>query len=306
MEMANLIIDAHVHTYPTAAVGQSALQGTGRTKDSGTLEELLPLMDKGGISYTCQANMTPTFDMKMAAVKNLPPGSVKGEAEINAGVVDRMKRRNAWTCRVAQENKRLIPLISVDILQSAEEMIAEIDEKFKMGAKGLKLHPMANRVFPYDRRLWPAYARARDLNLPVLFHSGKAEIIGMADKEYAQPKNFEPVLEGFPGLKIILAHLGKGFLDETVEIGRKYKNVYFDTCAIFPGFALDPHFRSGAEAADFLRTVGVQKIFFGSDWPWLDPLLCIEQIKGLGLNEEEMRGILGENAAKVFAIDAAG
>jgi uncharacterized protein len=300
--MADLIIDAHVHTYPTAAIGRSALQGTGRTKDSGTLEELLPLMDRGGISCACQANMTPTFDMKMAALKNLPPESAKGEAEVNAGVIERMKRRNFWTCRAAQENKRLIALISVDVLQSAEDMVAEIDEKFEMGAKGLKLHPMANRAFPYDRRLWPAYARARDLHLPVLFHSGKAEIIGMADREYAQPKNFEPVLEAFPGLTIILAHLGKGFLEETIEIARKYSHVYFDTCAIFPGFALDPGFRSAAEAADFLRTVGPRKIFFGSDWPWLDPLLCIEQLRGLGLNESELRGILGENAAGVFGI----
>ncbi len=302
--MSDLIIDAHVHTYPTAAVGQSALQGTGRTKDSGTVEELLPLMKRGGISYACQANVTPTLAMKMAALENLPPGSVQDEAEINARVIDRMKRRNMWTCRVAQENKGLIPLISVDILQSPEEMIAEIDEKSRLGAKGLKLHPMVNRAFPGDQRLWPAYARATELKLPVLFHSGKAEIIGIADKEYAQPKNFVPVLEGFPDLKIILAHLGKGFLNETVEIARKYDNVYFDTCGIFPGFALDPHFRSAGEAAEFLRTVGVHKILFGSDWPWLDPLLCVEQIKGLGLKAEETRQILGENAAEVFGIEA--
>jgi predicted TIM-barrel fold metal-dependent hydrolase len=40
----------------------------------------------------------------------------------------------------------------------------------------------------------------------------------------------------------------------------------------------------------------------GTDWPWFDPLLAIEQIESLGLSEEEKRRILGLNAAKVFGL----
>lgn len=65
------IIDAHVHTYPTAAIGQQALQGTGRSGCSGTVEELLTVMARGKISYAVMANMTPTYDMTRAALKNL-------------------------------------------------------------------------------------------------------------------------------------------------------------------------------------------------------------------------------------------
>ena len=68
-----LIVDAHVHTYPNAAAGEQAMQGTGRSGCSGTIEELISVMSKSGISYAVMANMTPTYDMKTAALGKLPP-----------------------------------------------------------------------------------------------------------------------------------------------------------------------------------------------------------------------------------------
>ena len=47
--------------------------------------------------------------------------------------------------------------------------------------------------------------------------------------DYAEPKNFARVLEGFPRLTLILAHLGDAFWDERLELAQKYTNVYFDT-----------------------------------------------------------------------------
>jgi hypothetical protein len=182
-------------------------------------------------------------------------------------------------------------------------MQAEIEEKVKNhGAKGLKLHPVSNRFYPSDRGLWPAYQRAMDLRLPILFHSGEAEVAGYTQADYARPANFEPVMQSFPKLVIILAHLGKGFLEESVALARKYGNVYFDTSAILSGGEIRSGFASGGDAVKLIRTIGVSRVLFGSDWPWFDPLLAIRQIEGLDLSEEEKRMILGRNAAKVFGL----
>ena len=71
--MANdLIIDAHVHTYPTAEIGRQATQGFSQSGASGTVPELLAAMAKGKISYALMANMTPTYKMKMAAPREHP------------------------------------------------------------------------------------------------------------------------------------------------------------------------------------------------------------------------------------------
>ena len=304
----DLIIDAHVHTYPTAAIGQQALQGGGQSGSSGTVEELLGAMARGKISYAVLANMTPTYDMRLAALKNIPAGAPqatreKEEKDINERVIDRMKRRNLWSCTSTGENPVLVPLISVDLLQGPADMQAEIEDKVKNhGAKGLKLHPVSNRFYPSDRGLYPAYQKAAEMGLPILFHSGEAEVAGYTQADYARPANFEPVMQSFPQLVIILAHLGKGFLEESVALARKYDNVYFDTSAILSGGEIKSGFASGGDAVKLIRTIGVSRVLFGSDWPWFDPLLAIRQIEGLDLSEEDKRMILGRNAAKVFGL----
>jgi predicted TIM-barrel fold metal-dependent hydrolase len=302
------IVDAHVHTYPTAAIGQQALQGAGRSGCSGTEEELLSVMARGKISYAVMANMTPTYDMKMAALKNLPANAghdarEKAEKDNNEKIINRMKRRNLWTCTVAKENPPLLPFIGIDILQSPPDMQAEIEDKVKNhGAKGLKLHPVVNRFFPYDQRLWPAYSKAGEMGLPVLFHSGTADVVGHSQSDYGRPKNFEPVLKKFPRVKIILAHLAQGFFEELIDIASHYDHVYFDTSAIISGIEGESKFSTPAEAAALIRKLGVHRVLFGSDWPWFDPLAALEQMVGLDLTNEEKESILGKNAEKLFGL----
>jgi len=304
----DLIIDAHVHTYPTGDIGRQAMQGAGQSGCSGTVAEILSVMAKGKISYAIQANMTPTYDMRVAALKNFPANIAddereRAEKEIDEKVIARMKRRNLWTCTMAEENPALVSLISVDLLQKPSDMEGEIEEKVKVhGARGLKLHPVSNRFFPYDRKLWPAYTKAMEMGLPILFHSGEGEVAGYTDASFGRPSNFEQVLQSFPKLIIILAHLGKGFLEESVQVAQKYNNVFFDTSAIISGMGLKGGFPSDAQAVELIRKIGIPKIFFGSDWPWYDPLPAIERIKSWDLAEEEKRRILGQNAAEIFSL----
>ena len=302
------IIDAHVHTYPTAAIGQQAMQGMGRSGSSGTVGELLDVMAGGKISYSVLANMTPTYDMRVAALDSLPAGSPpadreRAEKEINEKVIDRMKRRNLWSCTSAREHPGLVPLISIDLLQSPEEMQAEVEDKVKIhGARGLKLHPVSNRFYPSDPGLWPAYQKAVEMGLPILFHSGEGEVAGYTQADFGRPANFEPVMQSFPQLVIILAHLGKGFLGESVALARKHGNVHFDTSAILSGSEIKSGFSSREEALELIRSIGVTRVLFGSDWPWFSPLSAIRQIESLGFSEDEKRMILGRNAARVFRL----
>ncbi len=279
------IIDAHVHTYSTAAIGEQALQGAGRSGCSGTVPELLVIMAKGRISHAIQANMTPTYDMQQAAFKRLllslsPEEKEVTAKKINQEIVGRMQRRNLWTCQMAGENPGLIPLISVDLLQSPEEMAAEIKKLVEEhGAQGIKLHPVANRFYPQDRRLWPVYTQAEKMDLPILFHAGTADIAGYTEFDYSRPANFQEVAKAFPRLKIILAHLGKGFFAESLEVAKKFANIYLDTSGVITGLESDKKYFNDQAIVEFIRTMGVSRILFGSDWPWFDPLLAIEKSK---------------------------
>jgi hypothetical protein len=269
--------------------------------------ELLAAMAKGKISYAVMANMTPTYEMKMAALKNIPAGSPntekeKAEREIDEKVIARMKRRNLWSCTMAKENPSLVALVSVDILQTPADMQAEIEEEMKQGAKGLKLHPVNNRFSPHDRRMWPAYSKAMEKGLPILFHSGEGELAGHPGADNGRPSNFEPVLESFPKLTVILAHMSKGFLEESVALAQRFNSVYFDISAIISLMGIKGGFSSDAHAGELIRKIGVDRVLFGSDWPWFDPLLAMERFSRLDLTEEEKRKILGINSAKIFGL----
>ncbi len=303
-----LIIDAHVQTYPTPEIGRQAMAGFGLSGVSGTVPELLTVMRRSKISYAVMANMTPTYEMKMVALKDLPGGTPEEERnrsaqEAEEKVIARMKRRNLWSCTVVRENPNLIPLVSVDILQKPADMEAEIENAVEHGARGLKLHPLINHFSPDDRRMWPAYAKAMEAGCPLLFHSGLGELAGYEAADYSRPSVFEPLLRSFPKLTLILAHMGNGYLEESVALAQKYSKVYFDLSGIISFIGSQGGFSSDAHAVELIREIGVDRVLFGSDWPWCDPLLAMEKFKELDLTNQEKKLILGQNAAKIFGLE---
>lgn len=68
------------------------------------------------------------------------------------------------------------------------------------------------------------------------------------------------------------------------------------------------HYRTGKswlddnQAVEMIRTIGADRVLFGTDYPWVDPMGDIERIRSLNLTEEERRKILGENAARLLGL----
>ena len=302
--MANYpVIDAHVHTYQTLEMGLQAKQGSNITDYAGTLDELLPLMERAGISKAVMVNMLPVVDMRDAAIAKLPSEvspAKREEAlkEIDVRMLGRIERRNSWTCSSAREHANLVPFITVDPFMDEQVMVAEILEKVnKQGAKGIKLHPSVQRFFPNDRRLWPAYQTASQLGLPVIYHSGRFD----TTIQYAQPKNFTEVLDTFPGLTVVMAHLGMGFFDETISLARTFPNLQFDCCAIISHTEANDGLPD-TDLTDLIKEIGVERVMFGSDFPWYDPIQAMEQLLRLSLTEQEKRLLLAENAIRIYKL----
>ena len=301
-----LIIDSHVHTYQTREIGLQAKQGGGHTDYGGTVEELLPALQRAGVSKAVMVNMLPLAEMKAAAVAKLSSdisGDERGRAlaEIDAKMLGRLERRNSWTCDVAAENPSLIAFINLDPLQDEETMTAELTDKVENhGALGIKLHPSSQQFYPGDRRLWPGYRLAQEMGLPVIFHSG----VFASAEQYAQPKHFVDVLASFPDLTVVMAHIGQGYLDEARSLAADYPNLQFDCSAIISSTAADRTFTEEALTA-LIRDVGVERVMFGSDFPWYDPADCVERFSRLDFSDEEKRLILSENAIRIYGLDEA-
>lgn len=289
------IIDAHVHTYPTAEIGLQATQGLGQSGHSGTVEELLELMRSGNIEKAVMVNMTPVADMRDAALAR-----GQSEDEANILVIERLKRRNTWTCQVAREHSELVAFISLDPSMGEEDAAAEVRRAVGLGARGIKLHPASQRYFPSDRSLWGAYEEAQARGLPIISHSGAAAE-GRGESPHARPLQFREVLETFPHLRLVLAHLGLGCMEESLEMAGRYPNLFFDSSATINGTVETPPF-SDEESVDIIRRLGIERVLFASDWPWFHPLRDAERIDRLALLSEEKRLLLRENALRVLGL----
>ncbi len=274
-----MIVDAHIHLHPTPEVGKMVVES---------------IKEEYGVDYYSYG--TPdeyVAEMRMAGI---------GKAVMVSFAPDnQLKNNNFWTVAITRPGKNrpaqypmLIPFVSVSPTMTGRKPVDELEHKLKWGMKGLKIHPVAQEFGPDDKRMWPVYEWLMSNDLPITAHSGMNID---CSSTYGEPHRWLNVLEDFPDLKLILAHLGNGFWDQTVEIADKYPQVMFDT-AIAISYLNSPTTLSDEDVADLLRTIGVERVMFGSDYPWVDPKKDIEHINNLPIASKSKELILGENARK--------
>lgn len=161
------------------------------------------------------------------------------------------------------------------------------------GFKGVKLYPTYNYFYPNERMLYPLYATAQRLNIPILFHTGSS-IFKNSRIKYGNPILFDDVAVDFPDLKIVMAHGGRGaWYDEAMIMARLHENIYIEVSG------LPPH-----KLLEFFPDMDrfSHKFIFGSDWPSVSISANIESIFKLDLSLESKTRILGSNAKKILKI----
>lgn len=296
------VIDSHVHTYKTPEIGLQAQSGGGRSGCAGTPDELLGIMKEAGISQAVQVNMTPVRAMYDAACAKFPEGPKKSDKmEILETIRGRVKRRNEWTHQIANAHPQLIAFPSVDPLMGEESMVQELRDKLdNFAARGLKIHPAEGCFFPNDPVLWPVYQVCQDRNIPIISHSGRW--ITESVENFAQPVHFTDVLKAFPKLTLVIAHLGAPFFEESIDLSKKFSNLYFDTSATIHGGAGGEEALSDEDAVRLIRKIGTDRVMFGSDFPWSHPGQDLKRFVGLKFTEEEKKAILAKNAKRILKI----
>ncbi len=129
-----------------------------------------------------------------------------------------------------------------------------------LGLKGLKLHPPLQDIYPNDEMLWPVYEKALELNIPVVFHVGSTPFGPLVKLSQADPLLIDEVAVAFPGLRIILTHLGTLWHNESFMVAEKNPNVYLDTAAY-------PYEIRNLLTRELITRVGEDKFIFGTDFP---------------------------------------
>ena len=140
---------------------------------------------------------------------------------------------------------------------------SDVERAIEEGLRGLKMVP--GGWYPYDACAHRVYAKAEELDLPILFHSGI--FIDGRSGRYCQPVFFEALRE-HPRLRVTLAHMGWPWCDEANAVGLidLINGVAPDRCQFrFDiSFGPPPIYRRGTlERA--LAVLGPELLQFGSD-----------------------------------------
>ncbi len=259
------VIDAHCHIYPEkiaarAVGGTDAFYGVVSVHD-GTVAQLLTTTAAGVDRFIVQSVATT-------------PHQVKSINEFIAA-------------EVAASDGRLVGLGTLH--PDSEDIDGDIRHLQELGLRGVKLHPDIQNFRIDDYRNLKIYERCEEAGLPILMHTG--------DNRYdnSNPNRLLPILEIYTGLTVIGAHFGGySIWDEAAEKLAGTPNLYVDCSSAF-GFIRDRD-----KARDLIRAYGADRVLFGTDYPMWDAASELDFLMSLDLTDDEYRGILGENAMRVF------
>ncbi|HSX22168.1 MAG TPA: amidohydrolase family protein, partial [Gaiellaceae bacterium] len=240
------IFDAHVHL------------GDDIDGMAGRYEELLALMDRYGIS---RCNMFCLDEPDRG------PGFRSGN-----------DRTLAFAAR---SEGRLIPYVRLAL---DEGPIEEATRCLDLGARGIKLHPRAQKFLLNDERLAPVFELAEERRVPILIHGGRG-LPPIAD-------NLHRLVDAYPGAQLIIAHAGIADLTGLAGHFAGKAGVFFDTSVWSP-----------IDLLSFFRLVPPEQVLYASDYPYgqqpASLLISLRTARFAGMNEQQIEGMLSGNANRI-------
>ena len=272
------VVDSHLHAYdvPVTAPGDFIAfmdRQLGRSfaafaREHSTTESYLALLDQAGVDY----------------------GIILAElAPLTSAIGG-----NETVARLSKGSPRLIPFASINPYLTARPDLELERLVTNHGFRGLKLYPTYQYFYPNDAMLYPLYARARELGIPVKWHTGSS-VFPASRLKYGDPLYLDDVAVDFPDLTVIITHSGRPFwYDRAYALARLRENVYMEIAGLPPQRLL-VYFPELERVAD--------KVLFGSDWPSIPSIKKnIETIRGLPLSDQAKAQILGGNAARILKL----
>jgi uncharacterized protein len=305
IEEVTAVVDVHAHLSETAALGgwskaayeiweYGQHEGVRFGPASGELEELRDAMRAGGLDHAIVVNAFSVDEWRERRLTGLD----EPRADLPS-LGDRLIEFNRWLVDGLAEVPGITPFVALDPwVLSVGQLAAHLEDMRARGARGIKVHPVDQRFRVSDPWMLRVGRLCAELDLTVLSHSGTSR----GDVQFAEPAAFEELAREVPELRLIVAHLGGGSWRQTLELAERYPHVLFDLSEIVMWTGA-PNGPSDEDLVRLVRAIGVERVMFGSDFPWYDPGAAIKEVRALpGLSDDELSAILGENAARILGL----
>ncbi|AVM01603.1 amidohydrolase [Gordonia iterans] len=202
---------------------------------------------------------------------------------------------NAWAADFAARHPDCLQTATFYPEPGAAEYVTAAIES---GARVFKSHIQVGDYSPLDPLLDGVWGVLAEAQTPVVIHCGS----GPAPGRFTGPEPIRAVLQRFPELSLIVAHMGTPEYAEFVELAERYEQVRLDTTMSFTDFS-----ERGAPYPPSLlpRLAGLQeKILFGSDFPNIPYgyLHALEACERLCFGDDWLRSVVHHNAARLFGL----
>ncbi len=257
------ITDCHAHIYP-AKIAEKATDGIGRFYNTamryvGSSENLLLSGKKAGVNkfWVHSAATTP---QQVSVINTF----------------------------IAEECKQHPEFVGLGTLHpDSDDIERDVNQVIELGLRGIKLHPDFQLFNIDDDKALPMYECIAG-RLPLLVHLGDNRY------DYSHPRRMARVLDMFPRLDCVGAHMG-GYTvwSEAFEILSE-KRCWVDTSSTL-GMLNDYD-----AARDLVRRWGTDRLIFGCDFPMWDHSEELERFAKLGIKGEALEDVLWRNAERVI------
>lgn len=181
-------------------------------------------------------------------------------------------------------DERFITFASVHPLNPRMEK--KLDQLLELGARGIKMHPMAQSLRPDHPKARRLYRLCGERNLPVFFHCGPVGVEPYLGRMRSQVKLYRRPIEECPDTTFILGHSGALQSNLGTQLARDFPHVYLEL--VGPTLT---------QLKEIIEKAPIDRIFYGSDWPFYHQAFTLSKVLLVTEGAPELRRkLLYENA----------
>lgn len=266
------IFDIHTHTYPEAIADKAVVSLNNFyefiSEGKGTYAELSENSRKNGV-----------VGMLLFSVATNPRQVQKVNDSI-AALAEKSRDEGFMTVGFAGMH------------QDYPDFASEVDRCEELGLRGIKIHPDIQGIDVNSPRMMELYEIIEG-RMPLYLHMGDPR----PQYRFSEPKKLAMVLERFPKLEVVAAHLGGyGVWDEAINHLAGRPNVWYDTSSAL--WSMTPE-----RAKEIISKLGADRVMFGTDYPVKNTAGEIERFLKIDLTEKEREDIFINNALRFLKLE---
>ena len=267
------VFDIHTHTYPEA-IADKACINLGKF-----------------YNFVCEGKGTYAH-LESQAKENNVCGYLLFSVATNAHQVEKVNTSIAALAEMSRSHG-FKSVGFAGMHQDYPDFDGEIERCVSLGLQGVKIHPDIQGVDINDKRLLPLYDILQSKNLPVYLHMGD----NRPEYQFSATEKLLDVLNNFPGLQVVAAHLGGySVWESAVPLLAGRENVMYDTSSAL--WAISSEY-----AGTIINKLGAENVMFGTDYPVMNTIEELDRFFAIKLSEKEREDILWNNAIRFLGIE---